>query len=115
MTQQGNPEAVSVGLAWSNRRDVGIEFANVTSVSLGMGAGPQVPDSIIVSFGRADPPLLHGTPEEVRTQAMALGSIEIGVLGRYAMSRERVQELIAALAEVLNQYEHVTSQGRSAG
>ena len=64
----------------------------------------------ILLMGQVSPPILLGSDEEQRAQAKQVGYVPVKVVGRYAMSRDRVAELVQLLATSLNRVDAARGQ-----
>ncbi len=88
-----NLERVNLNLAWVGVEDVPIVFVNQI---LG-----QVDDKgeVIISFGQATPPILLGSPEDLRRQAAAIPFIQVkpvaGSLSPAPSSRNSSRSLVS--------------------
>jgi len=61
-------------------------------------------DEIILTLGAVAPPLiLADTAEERKRQAEAIKFVQVRVLGRYAMTRQRLRELIGILTKFVDE------------
>jgi hypothetical protein len=58
-------------------------------------------DTFILVVGQMTPPILIGTPEERRAQALQLSYVPVKTVGRYAMTKDRLAELVAMLSRQL--------------
>ena len=69
------------------------------------------PDGVHLIFGYLSPPMLLGTPEEIRLQAEALTELPVEVAGRFLLTRARLGELISVLQSVAGQYDAMEGRG----
>lgn len=58
-------------------------------------------DEIVVSLGHVLPPMFHGTPAEREAQVLETSTVPINVLGRFGITRARLEELRDLLDEYL--------------
>jgi hypothetical protein len=87
------PEPIRVPVIWAGVEDVPILYAN-TFISqydqTSMG-------TFIITVGQLTPPALLGTPDEVQEQAEQVTFIPVRPVARLAISRSKMEELIAIL------------------
>ncbi len=58
-------------------------------------------DGITLTLGQPVTPLLSGTAEDVRAEAVGIKEVPIRVVGRFAISFQRARELQALLGQVI--------------
>jgi hypothetical protein len=68
------------------------------------------PDEFVLSISQVVGPPLTGTPEDRREQAGAVEQLTLHTLGRFAMTRRRVTELIALLQAELQEHDRLLEQ-----
>jgi hypothetical protein len=92
---------------WGPGSDLPVQFANQFAVQPGPAAGAQqVPDGIYVTVASIAPPIFVGTPEQVQRQASEHPkTLPVRPLIKFAMSKERAQELVAVLLTTIQQLE----------
>ncbi|MFJ2732261.1 hypothetical protein [Streptomyces sp. NPDC087317] len=96
-TPEEQPEGTfAMGLSWRNV-DEPARPANQFVVSVGLPTAEGKPDQVYITFGQVEPPVLTGTPAEMEQRLRELGSLPVETLGRYVVSRSRLQELIDVL------------------
>ena len=64
----------------------------------------------MLGIGQATAPALLGTPEQVAAQAEQIEFVPVRTLTRVAMTRPKVQELIAALEANLSNFDRLKQQ-----
>ena len=70
-------------------------------------------DEFIVTVGQMAPPVLGGgTPEEKIERAREIPFVPVRVLGRYGLSRQRVEQLIDVLKQNLEKFDAKQERGR---
>ncbi|MEV6547628.1 hypothetical protein AB0M57_02830 [Streptomyces sp. NPDC051597] len=86
----------TLGMTWHGREQAA-RPANQFVASLGLPTSTGKADEVYLTFGHVAPPVLTGTPQAMEEQVRALGSLPVETLGRYVLSRARLQELIDVL------------------
>ncbi|MGW2233122.1 hypothetical protein [Streptomyces sp. NPDC001759] len=85
---------------------------NQFAVTLGLPTQAGVPEAVYLTLGNVEPPLLVGTVEEVREQLeRAGGQLSVKPLGRFVLTRGRIDELIRVLQTAAQQFDQ--AQGGS--
>ena len=74
--------------------------------------GQVSPDGVILTIAQTTPPLVLGSSEEQRAQLKQVTSVKAKVLGRYCLTRERVQDLIRILQTNLKFLEQVDQENK---
>ena len=59
----------------------------------------------IITFCQIQPPLLIGTPEQIRQQTEHISSVPARAVARIGLTHTRMTELVMALQQNLQQYE----------
>lgn len=62
-------------------------------------------DQFYVTFGQLTPPVLLGSPEQMRDQAKRLGYVPVKVISRLSLTPRRMREFIEVLQRNLASYE----------
>ncbi|MEU9710763.1 hypothetical protein AB0E21_19410 [Streptomyces sp. NPDC047967] len=104
MPEKQPDTTLSLGLSWRNGEQAA-RPANQFIVSVGLPTSQGRPDEIYLTFGQVEPPVLTGTPEQMEDQLRKLGSLHVETLGRYVVSRDRLQELIEVLQRTAELYD----------
>ncbi|MFF4813096.1 hypothetical protein ACFY2K_00785 [Kitasatospora sp. NPDC001309] len=86
----------AIDLAWHNTDQLA-RPANQFLVSVGLPDTSGQPDSVYLTIGQVEPPVLNGTPAQMEQRLREMGSLRVETLGRYVLSRARLQELIDVL------------------
>ncbi|MFI1811336.1 hypothetical protein ACH414_13550 [Streptomyces sp. NPDC020422] len=107
-------ESFQVRLVWRNA-DMPSQPINQFIVSMGLPGPGGDPDAVHIALGQADPPLITGTPEQMRQQAQELGTLPVDTKGRYVLSRTRLGELIQVLQQAANTYDNMRQPGGLTG
>jgi hypothetical protein len=89
---------ISVPLVYVGGEEVPILYAN-QFVSQFQG------DEFILTVGQVSPPILLGEVDEQREQAERLSYIPVKVVTRLALTRQRLEELLALLKSNLDAYD----------
>jgi hypothetical protein len=63
----------------------------------------------ILTFGHVSPPVLRGSPEERLDEARRISSLPIHVVGRFGLTRVRLEELRLVVEEALGAYDRASS------
>ena len=99
-------DVVPFKVSWRGVADVPVRFVNQFLVSTGLSAKSGTPDGVYLVLGHTSPPLLLGTPDEIKAQATAYeGRLEVTVYGHYLISRARLEELIEILTTALEKHD----------
>jgi hypothetical protein len=101
---------------WAPANDLPVQFANQFAVQAGSAATAElIPDGIYVTVGFIAPPLFVGTPEQIERQMDAHPqTVPVSPLIKLVMSKERAQELVAALQTTIQQFEDSTRKRQEA-
>ncbi|MFC8859780.1 hypothetical protein [[Kitasatospora] papulosa] len=97
-------ESIALGLTWQDT-DQAARPANTFASALGLPAEDGRPDAVYLSIGHAEPPFLSGTPAEMEEQLRNMGSLPVKTLGRYVLSRARLQELVGVLQQAMEKFD----------
>jgi hypothetical protein len=90
-------EILEIPVIW-----VGAEDAPVTASNQFVSSFE--PEQFVLTFGNATPPIIVGTDEQKQEQLKRLGYVPIRTLARFSLTPHRLEELIAILAENLENY-----------
>lgn len=94
------PQGISVPLSWVVSDDLPINYVNQF-----IGQAP-AREEIILTFGHVVPPAIVGvTEEERRAQVEALSFVPVIATGRFAMNRERLEELRGIIDKTLDNHD----------
>ncbi|MFF6887590.1 hypothetical protein ACFY9F_30895 [Streptomyces sp. NPDC012421] len=104
MPEEQPDKALTLGLTWRNG-DQPARPANQFIVTVGLPTSQGRPDEIYLAFGQVEPPMLTGSPAQMEEQLRTLGSLPVETLGRYVVSRDRLQELIDVLQRTAELYD----------
>ena len=94
---QPPPDHVTLPIVFVDETDRTFDQANIFVLQ------PQ-PDGVYLTVGQIQPPLLLGTQEEVRKQALELSYVPVKVVAKLVMTEKRARELrdvLLASAEAL--------------
>ncbi|WP_395659142.1 hypothetical protein [Nocardioides sp.] len=108
MTGEAN---FQVGVIWPDVEDVPVLAANQFVTQL--DAGSAGVEQIVLILGNVTPPLVLGPPEEVQAMLAAVGAVSVKALGRYALTRGRLEELIELLLQARQNWD--SSMGGQGG
>ncbi|GGQ79795.1 hypothetical protein GCM10010250_59290 [Streptomyces althioticus] len=109
-TPENVPDVLEVRLKWRNT-DVPSRPANQFIVSMGLPNRAGQADAIHLSLGQADPPIVSGSPEQMKQDLLELGTLPVETLGRYVLTRERLTELIQVLQQAADRYDNMRRSG----
>lgn len=90
-------EPIGIPLVYAGLEDSPVLWANNFVVQY-------QPDEFTLTFGQLVPPMLIGTEEEQRAQARQLSYVPIQVVGRFALTRGRLEQLNRLLTEHLARF-----------
>ena len=89
-SEEGREVGLQVPVRWVGADDMPVLLANQFAIQHDQ-------DEFTLSIGRVTPPLLIGPSDEQVRQAKALDFVPVRVIGRYAMTRPRLESLIELL------------------
>ena len=97
----------AIPLAWIGAEDLPVLFVNqfVGQVEAEQGV-------FFLTVGQALPPALIGTPEERVEQLEQVSYVPVKPVARLALTRERLEYLIAVLQTNLDQHDQISQQMR---
>ena len=106
VTEQQIQANVRAQIAWRDEdlNRLPVLAANQFAVQLSNEAGDPVP-SVLLTVGHVAPPRLWGTPEEQRTAAAAVESVNVQPLARFSMSAKKAAEFAGLLQSLVQQIE----------
>jgi hypothetical protein len=104
MGDRENEDSIQVPVVWAGVEDVPILYAN-TFISQ---FDPAATGGFIVTIGQLTPPALIGTPDQVREQAEQVSFVPVRAVARIAMTRSKLDELIALLQLNRDQFDEAT-------
>lgn len=98
---------VPIPLAWIGAEDLPVLFVNqfVGQVEAEQGV-------FFLNIGQALPPALLGTPEEQAEQLEQIAYVPVKPVARLALTRERLEYLIAILQTNLDQHDEIIRRMR---
>ena len=99
------PHERAIPTTWIGAEDLPVLFVN----SFAGQVQPQE-GAFYLSIGQTVPPALIGTPEEQAEQLEQIAYVPIKPIARLALTRSRMQELIAMLQVNLDQYDRMVEQ-----
>ncbi|MFC8419275.1 hypothetical protein ACUJ8N_01635 [Streptomyces sp. ESR1.13] len=109
-TPENVPDAHEVRLKWRNT-DVPSRPANQFIVSMSLPNLAGQADAIHLTLGQADPPVISGSPEQMEQDLLELGTLPVETLGRYVLTRARLEELIQVLQQAADKYDNMRRSG----
>ncbi|MFG3051863.1 hypothetical protein ACGFZP_13060 [Kitasatospora sp. NPDC048239] len=84
---------------------------NQFAVALGVPNASGRPDSIYLTMGILEPPLLFGSDEEIVERLAESGhKLPVKPLGRFVLTRDRIQELIKILESAAEIYDEAQGE-----
>lgn len=92
MTDEG--DTIQIPFSWVGVEELPVHAANHFLVQADG-------DMHYLTIGHATPPVLLGSPEDLKRQLTQLGLVPVKPLGRFALSRSKAQELVGVLTSVL--------------
>jgi hypothetical protein len=95
------PQSISVPVVWAGVDEVEILYAN-TFISQW---DPTSMGSFIITAGQLTPPALIGTPDQVQEQAEQVSFVPVRAVARLAVTRSKLEELIAILQANLEMFD----------
>jgi hypothetical protein len=96
-------ESLQVPVVWTDVDETPILFAN-------QFVSQFQPGEFVLTFGQVSPPVLLGSEEERREQALRLRWIPIKAIARVGLTRARMEELIGVLRDNLENHDRATGQ-----
>ncbi|WP_164384008.1 hypothetical protein [Streptomyces sp. OM5714] len=85
---------------------------NQFAATLGLPTQQGVPEAVYLTLGNAEPPFLVGTEAEISQQLQEMGGqLPVRSLGRFVLTRGRVDELIKILQTAAQQFDQAQAQG----
>ncbi|MET8908401.1 hypothetical protein [Micromonospora sp. NPDC004551] len=106
-------QQITVRVVWKDVDTIPVEPANQFAAMVGLPTGSGAPDGVIIVMGYAAPPVLLGTPDEVRRTAADLVELPVDVKARFVLTRERLGELIKVLQITAQQYDEAKGEAGS--
>lgn len=103
--------AGAISIVWTGLEEQPVQMMNMTLIQINAGGGPTPkPDEFVLTVGYAAPPVLLGTQEEQTVSLAALGAVPAKTLGRFALTRSRVEELITTLTQAVKVWDEKAAQ-----
>jgi hypothetical protein len=114
--ERGPGASLEVEIDWSAAQTTPVLLANQFVVQVGTTSSVDrpAPDGVYLIVGQAAPPvILPGSTESVTRQLARLDNrLPVTVHGRYFLTRQRLDELIAVLTETAEKYDEAATKGR---
>ena len=86
---------------------------NQFAVTLGLPTQAGVPEAVYLTMGNLEPPLLVGTDAEIIRKLESMGGqLHVRPLGRFVLTRGRINELIKILQDVAKQFDAAQTQAQ---
>ena len=104
MSAAEEPESIAVPIVYVGADEVPVHYANSFIVQ-------HQQNEFFLSIGTLTPPILIGSPDEVREQAKQISYVPVRVQARIAMTRDRLVELIGLLTENLATFDKNKGRG----
>lgn len=103
-------EAIAIELDWSAARDTPAQVASQFLVQMAMPAQGK-PDGVFLIVGHANPPVIIGSESMKAEQRDSYnGRLPVDVLGRYYLSRARLEELRDVLSQLIKNYDEAVEE-----
>jgi hypothetical protein len=96
MTEE--PDSVEIPITFVGAEEIPMLAANSFVIQ-------RQADEYMLTLGHIMPPLFVGTPIEQARQAAQLPFVPVQVLGRYSLTRQRLEELVTTLQDNLKKTE----------
>jgi hypothetical protein len=104
VTEAPNEQMVNISVRWPGGTLPPPVPAN--QFALQFSPGPDgAPDGVVLSIGYVIIPLTSGTPEEQRKQVQELEGVDITLVGRFLLTRDRAGELSQALSKAVDTWD----------
>lgn len=94
---------------------IGAEELPVLFVNTFVGQVQPQEGAFYLSVGQTVPPALIGTPQEQAEQLEQIAYVPVKPIARLALTRARMEELIALLQLNIDQYDQIVEQMRGGG
>ena len=104
------PHERAIPTTWIGAEDLPVLFVNTF-----VGQVHPQDGAFYLSIGQTVPPALIGTPEEQAEQLEQIAYVPIKPIARLALTRSRMEELVAILQVNLEQYDKKVQQMREDG
>ena len=99
------PHHRAIPTTWIGAEDLPVLFVNTF-----VGQVQPQERAFYLSIGQTVPPALIGTPEEQAEQLEQIAYVPIKPIARLALTRSKMEELIAILQVNLEQYDRIVEQ-----
>jgi hypothetical protein len=86
------PTSFELPIVWGGGEDLPVIFANQFLLQVHQG-------EVFLTVGTTLPPVLIGTPDQVRKTLEATPYVRVLATGRYALTRRKLEELISVLGQ----------------
>jgi hypothetical protein len=109
------PQELRVPVDWGDAADIPTTPLNQFVCQVGPPLRDGRPDGIYLLLGNIVPPLFLGDSQEERQRFIdiALAGAKVQVHGRYVLSRERLDELIAVLQKIAEIHDSAAETARA--
>lgn len=98
--QHAEDAPVPLEADWSAAEALPVMLVNQVVAQVGPASDQGVPDGAYVALGHVAPPILLGSPAEMRRSLERLGGrLHVSVHGRYFLTADQLQQLIRVLQE----------------
>jgi len=98
-------DAVEIPVVWAGVEDTPILYAN-TFISQ---FDPTSTGAFILTIGQLTPPALLGTQDQVKEQAERVSYVPVRAVARIAITRTKLDELIAILESTKEKFDRATT------
>jgi uncharacterized protein (DUF1778 family) len=112
VTEPENEKAqpsVAFQIDWPVAADVSTQHVNQFTLSPGLPTNDGTPDGIYLELGHLAPPVIRPGTDPATMEK----HLSVQMLGRFHFSKERLDELIASLQEVAQNYEKIRRAART--
>lgn len=87
-------------VTWGTTVDLPVLASNQLAVQVDLDSAGQ-PDTLILTFGHTRPPIMTGTPEQIKEQAEQLGQVIVVPVVRLGVSIQRMKEFSSVLQQTI--------------
>lgn len=107
-------EGVTISVDWSGLASARVQHVNQFIVQVGPPTLEGPPDGVYLALGHLSPPLIIGKDAEAQARELEAlkDGVPIEILGRFHLSRVRLDELIKVLQETVDNYDKADEQYR---
>lgn len=98
--QHAGDALVPLEVDWSAADALPVLLVNQVVAQIGPASDRGTPDGAYIALGHVAPPILLGSPDEMRRSLERLGGrLNVSVHGRYFLTTDQLQQLIRVLQE----------------